>query len=670
MNRKIVKLFQPSMRLYFMVLVLFAVLTFFFESHSRYLAIGEVVIVVLLGVYTWVSGKKRTHRLLNYIESVTDNMDSAAKNSLINFPMPTVIYNPGNGQILWSNSQFNSIADSAEHIFEVRISDMVPGYNGKWLIEGKNVCPGFVELNGKRYKVYGNITRPERSTGQREFLATTYWMDVTEYADTYDEYVNSRPIMAIIMLDNYEELLKGMSEKDKSSILSSIDDAISQWTENCGGHLCKYDRDRYLFVFEDRYLRSFIENKFSLLDTVRQYTGAGGVHATLSIGIGKDGQSLEETFKFATLGTEMALSRGGDQVVIKNKDNFEFYGGQSAEFEKRTKVKSRVMSSAFGELLSDASTVLVMGHKYADLDCIGSAVGVCCAARSKGKVAKIVVNMEENASKRLIDRMKSLQEYEHTFISPKEAILIADSKSLLVVVDTNRPEQVESEPLLLSCNRIVVIDHHRRAAAYIENPDLNFHEPYASSASELVAEMLQYIVDQSDILRYEAEALLAGIVLDTKSFSVRTGSRTFDAAAFLRRAGADTSEVKKLLQSDFTSAMERYGIVTSAHEYRNDIAIAYASTPVDRVIVAQAADELLNISGITASFVVSAASGAVNISGRSIGNVDVQQILERLGGGGNHATAGAQLRGVTVEATLEKLKTAIDNYLDYNKDNK
>ncbi len=402
---------------------------------------------------------------------------------------------------------------------------------------------------------------------------------------------------------------------------------------------------------------------------MRQFTGAGGVHATLSIGIGKDGQSLEETFKFATLGTEMALSRGGDQVVIKNKNNFEFYGGQSAEFEKRTKVKSRVMSNAFGELLNDASTVLVMGHKYADLDCIGAAVGVCCAARSRGKVAKIVVNIEENASKRLISRMQSLQEYEHTFISPKEAILIADSKSLLVVVDTNRPEQVESEPLLLSCNRIVVIDHHRRAATYIENPDLNFHEPYASSASELVAEMLQYIVDQSDILRYEAEALLSGIVLDTKSFSVRTGSRTFDAAAFLRRAGADTSEVKKLLQSDFASAMERYGIVTSAHEYRDDIAIAYASTPVDRVIVAQAADELLNISGITASFVVSAASGAVNISGRSIGTVDVQQILERLGGGGNHSTAGAQLRGVTVEATLEKLKTAIDNYLEYNREN-
>ena len=324
------------------------------------------------------------------------------------------------------------------------------------------------------------------------------------------------------------------------------------------------------------------------------------------------------------------------------------------------------MANAFGELLNDASNVFVMGHKFADLDCIGAAVGVCCAARSRGKEARIVVDLENNASKQLIDRMKTIQEYEHAFISAQEAILMADSKSLLVVVDTNRPDQVESETLLISCNRVAVIDHHRRAASYIENPDLNFHEPYSSSASELVSEMLQYIVDQSEILRFEAEALLAGIVLDTKSFSIRTGSRTFDAAAFLRRAGADTAEVKKLLQSDLHSALTRYSIVSNAIEYGHGIALAGSSLPADRVTIAKAADELLNISGITASFVMSPVGNNISISGRSIGDIDVQQILERLGGGGNRSTAGAQLTGTNVKLAMDRLTAAIDEYISYS----
>lgn len=666
MNKKITSMFQPSMRLYFMILILFSVGTFFFGQHGRYLAIGEAVIIIFLGIYTSVSNKKRTGKLLTYLESVTDSMDSAAKDSLASFPMPAIIYSLNTSQILWSNSKFIEISGSRKHMFEVRIDDIVPGYNSKWLAEGKSECPGFVELGDRKYKVFGSIVRSERGSAEREFLAATYWIDVTEFAETYDEFINTRPVAAMILLDNYDELLKNLSEKDKSSLLSSIDDRISHWTEGCGGYLSKADRDRYIFIFENRYLKGFIDDKFSVLDSVRQLTGSGGVHATLSIGIGKDGSSLEENFRFASLSIEMALSRGGDQTVIKNKYNFEFFGGQSAEFEKRTKVKSRVMANAFGELLNDASNVFIMGHKFADLDCIGAAVGVCCAARSRGKEARIVVDLENNASKQLIDRMKTIQEYEHAFISAQEAILMADSKSLLVVVDTNRPDQVESETLLISCNRVAVIDHHRRAASYIENPDLNFHEPYSSSASELVSEMLQYIVDQSEILRFEAEALLAGIVLDTKSFSIRTGSRTFDAAAFLRRAGADTAEVKKLLQSDLHSALTRYSIVSNAIEYGHGIALAGSSLPADRVTIAKAADELLNISGITASFVMSPVGNNISISGRSIGDIDVQQILERLGGGGNRSTAGAQLTGTNVKLAMDRLTAAIDEYISYS----
>ena len=667
MNSKFSKLFQPSMRLYFFVLILFAVLTFFLGEYRIPLAVGEIVLIILLTVYTRTANKNRAEKIRDYIETMSDGMDTAAKDNLVNFPLPVVIYNLGNEQILWSNNRFNEVSGGHEHLFEIRISDVVPDYDGKWIAEGKDECPRFIALGDKKYKVFGSIVRAERGVSEREFLASTYWVDVTDYADTYDEYVNSRPIAAVIMLDNYDELLKNLSEKDKSALLSKIDDEISRWTDGCGGYLSKADRDRYIFIFEDRYLRSFIDDRFSVLDSVRKLTGSGGVHATLSIGIGKDGESMEELFRFASLSTEMALSRGGDQAVIKNKFNFEFYGGQSAEIEKRTKVKSRVMANAFGELLSDASNVIIMGHKYADLDCIGAAAGICCAARSRGKSAKIVIDAENNAAKQLISRMQAADEYRDVFISVQDAILSADNRTLLVVVDTNRPDQVESETLLISCNHLAVIDHHRRAANYIENPDLNFHEPYASSASELVSEMLQYIVDQSDIMVIEAAALLSGIVLDTKSFSIRTGSRTFDAAAFLRRSGADTADVKKLLQSDIDSAIVRFNIVGNASEYRDGIAIAASNTRANRVIIAQAADELLNIAGITASFVLAMTGDSViSVSGRSIGNIDVQQVLERLGGGGNRSTAGAQLPNMTAAEAENRLKQAIDEYLNYS----
>lgn len=386
----------------------------------------------------------------------------------------------------------------------------------------------------------------------------------------------------------------------------------------------------------------------------------------MSIGIGKEGANMEESFKFATLAIDMALSRGGDQAIIKNRLNFEFYGGKSVELEKRTKVKSRVMANALGELISDASQVFIMGHSFADLDCIGAAAGVCCIARKKEKRARIVINLEKNASMSLINYLKKQPEYENIFISPSDAILEADGKSLLVVVDTNRPEQTESEDFLDSVNRVAVIDHHRRAATHIENAALNFHEPYASSASELVTELLPYLIEQQDLLRCEAEAMLAGIVLDTKSFSLRTGGRTFEAAAYLRRAGADTTEVKKLLQNDIESTVARFDIVRKAKVYRDGIAIATQEIQADRVIAAQAADELLNINGIQASFVVfveNEREGVVGVSGRSIGDVNVQMILEKLGGGGNKATAGAQVRGSEPREVLAKLITSIDEYL-------
>ncbi|MGM9522543.1 MAG: DHH family phosphoesterase [Oscillospiraceae bacterium] len=654
------------MRLYFIMLILFAAATLFFGEYPWQLAAAEGVIVVLLFVYSRIAGRRRSRDMLKYIESVTSNLDSATKNTLQNFPLPMVIFGLEESEIIYANEGFLAITGEREHVFSINISEIVPGFSARWLMEGKNEYPDLVAIGDRKFRVFGSLVRGSNAPGIKNFVATTYWIDETEYSQIKDEFSKSRLIFSIIMLDNYDEFINGLSEKDKSALVSQIDDKITSWSNHRGGYITRIERDRYVFLFEERYLQGYVDEKFSILDSVRELSTPKGMHPTVSIGIGKDGKNISENFQYASLGLEMALSRGGDQAVIKNRYNFEFYGGKTSQTEKRTKVKSRVMASSLSELMRDASSIFIMGHKFADLDSVGSAVGLCCAARSLKKHAQIVIEMDTQVSTPLIDRMLTLPEYQEVFISPQDALLAADGSSLLIVVDTNRPEQVESESLLQSCNRVAVIDHHRRAATYIQNAALSFHEPYASSASELVTELLQYMVEQSDILRFEAEALLAGIVLDTKNFTLRTGGRTFDAAAFLRRAGADTTEVKHLLQSDLKSAVARYSIVQKAKIYKAGIAIAAPETAENKIIAAQAADELLNISGIQASFVVFPLQGVINISARSLGDINVQLIVEKLGGGGNKSTAGAQISGKTQKEVVHDLLIAIDKYLDDN----
>jgi len=464
-------------------------------------------------------------------------------------------------------------------------------------------------------------------------------------------------------LDNYDELLKSMSAKEKSSILSDIDEKIATWAGDKDGYLCKFDRDRYVFLFEERFFEAVIKDNFSILEDVSTCIGSGGVQATLSIGIGKDGTSPQENYRFASLGIEMALSRGGNQAVVRNKYGFEFYGGRPQRLERRTKVKARVMASVFGELLGDASKVFVMSHKMADYDSIGSAVGVCCMARAKHTEVRIIVNMETCIADNIVDMLKQFPEYRNVFITAQEAILELDSKTLLVIVDTSRPEKVESESLLLSCTNIAVIDHHRRASDFIENAVLNFHEPYASSTSEMVAEMMQYRVERDDIMRAEAEALLAGIVLDTKGFTINTGSGTFDSAAYLKRAGADAAAVKRLLQSDMEIATDRYDLLRLAEIYKNGIALAYSEKEHSRISIAQASDEMLGIKGVHTSFVIAKSGDTVYVSSRSISDINVQVILEPLGGGGSQATAGLQSTDKSVAEVVAELKKSIDSYL-------
>jgi len=653
MNKKLPRLFQPNVRLYVLLLIAFAVSTFFVGDYNRILAGVQLIALLVLFIYSRVATRKRTEKLLNYLESISGSMDLTVRDT----PLPLVIFNSETGEIIWSNDRFFSITDREEPLFELNVSNVVPDFSWDWLLDGRSECQEAVPVKDRLFWVYGSMVR-----SKRDYVAMTYWVDVTEYTRACDEYLDSRLVFVILTLDNYEELIKGLTEKDRSVLMSNIDEKITAWAGDKGGYLCKYDRDSYFFLFEERHLDGFIKDNFSILSLVHADVGAEGIHATLSIGIGKDGRTPQENYRNANLGIEMALSRGGDQAVVKNRYGFEFFGGHSPQPEKRTKVKSRIMANAFGELLGDASRVFVMGHRIADFDSLGAAIGVCCIARAKRKKAYIVIGLESNNAQNTIDTISKLPEYEDVFISEQDAILDADGKSLLVVVDTSKPDNVESESLLLSCSRIAVIDHHRRAASYIEEAVLNFHEPHASSTSELVTEMIQYLINTDDILRAEAEALLAGIVLDTKGFAINTSSGTFDAAAYLQRAGADAATVKRLLQTDIETATARYSLMREAKIYKEGVALVSSSEIHNRISIAQAADEILNISGVHTSFVAACDGEEVFVSGRSIGRVNVQLILEKLGGGGSQSTAGLQVHGSTVEQVVKDLKNVIDAY--------
>lgn len=661
-NKKLSRLLEPNLKFYFAVMLLFAVAAI---PVNWQLALAEGTLTVLLYFYFRQSNQKRRQGVLQYIDSVTGSVDTASKSTLINSPLPTLVFRPDTGEIIWSNESFLQLAGVREHLFEMRLSEAVPDFQVQWLLSGKQESPERVDLNNHRFRVYGSLVRSRNRTGVQSLVATTYWVETTEADHLREVYEASRPVAAILMLDNYEDLMKACEDTQRSAVLAQIDEKLQTWANAGQGILLKTDRNHYLFLFEEQYFQHFVDEKFSILDTVRAIRVAENIHPTLSIGIGKDSPSIPELYKNAKLSLEMALSRGGDQAVVRNQVDFAFYGGRTKATEKRTKVKSRVMANAFRELIADAGEVYIMGHSFADMDAVGAAAGICCAARKRGKQARIVIDREHTAAETLIARLDALPEYSGVFLTPAEAFLQMRADTLLVVVDTNRPDMVENPQLLESCNRVAVIDHHRRAATYIENAAFNFHEPYASSASELVTELLQYLVEPTDLLREEAGALLAGIVLDTKHFTQRTGGRTFEAAAFLRRSGADTAEVQRLFQGDLKDMVTKYDIIRRAEMYRSNIAVSVVEEPgVDRVAAAQAADDLLTLKGVQASFVIYAAEGAVLMSARSLGEINVQVILEALGGGGNSTTAGARIEDTDPESVRQQLIGVLDAYFE------
>ena len=657
MNRKLDRLLKPGMGVYFFVMAAFCAAALL-QGYYWLAAVETSVTLVVFMLYV-MNRNRRGRQLQRYIQAMSNTLEATSQGDS---PLPAVLIRLGDDVIIWANHRFSELTGYADTMMEQQLEEVLPDFSLDWLEAGKTESPQDATLGPRRYRVYGTTVRAEDSRGT--MLGVLYFSDLTELYEIRDEYIRSRPVISIILIDNYEELTKNLTESAISNMNAKLNDAITQWTDGYNGLLRKLERNRFLFIFEKRDLQRAVDDKFSLLESIHEITNPAGLPASISIGLGVDGANFEEGYDFAALSIEMALSRGGDQAVVKDRFNFSFYGGRNREADYRSKVRSRVTANSLMELIGQSGHVFVMGHKNADLDAVGAAMGVCCLCRKRGKRFSIVIDTEKNAAPKLISQIQAEPQYRDCFISGQDALLMADNRSILIVVDTNRPDQVECQPLLEAITKVCVIDHHRRAADYISPVVVNFHEPYASSTAELVTELLQYAVEKNDVLPIEAKSLMAGICLDTKFFNVRTGERTFEAAAALRRLGADTTEVKLLLQNDFQDTMTKYQIIKSSRLYRQEIAIAALNTPTSRILAAQAADELLNISGITASFVLYPDGDQVIISARSIGSANVQMILEPLGGGGNTATAGAQVKNATVKDTLDRLVESIDRFYE------
>ena len=468
MKKPISRLLYPNTIWYIAAMLLFVAAAAAFRQY--YLAAGAFAVTLIVFIVSRVRFASRKRQLMSYVQTATDSVGISVHAGSA-FPM-AVIRLPEN-EIIWGNPSFFSITGLSDTACYQTLDAVIPGFSTSWLREGRSELPGDQMIGGRRYRIYGNYVRSEDDATTVQ-LATVYFADMTEMFNIRDEFLRTRPVVSIILIDNYDELTGNLSDSAVSTLDAQINDVVTTWVSGLEALCRKIERNRYLLIFENKSLAHLQEARFSILEDVRRVTTSGGMSATISLGLGKDGASFEENYRFASLAIEMALSRGGDQAVIKDRYNFTFYGGRTKETERHTRVKSRVMAGSLSELIGQSSTVYIMGHRMADLDALGSAVGLLCLCRVRGRPAKIVIDLQKNACQSLISELNAAQGYENLFISGQDALIEADNRSLLIVVDTNRPEQVECKPLLESISRVAVIDHHRRAADYIEQPVLNF----------------------------------------------------------------------------------------------------------------------------------------------------------------------------------------------------
>lgn len=664
-NRKVFDKLLSKTKIYLAIIFILLVIVCI---ENVIMIIPSILIFIAVVAYSYYTNNRRKSEISETLQDLTLSVDTAAKSSLINSPFPLIIME-SNGNIIWRSAKFISEFEGFDinQYLNNLIDDIKLDIKETEKDDSKEKqISEHIELNDKNYEVLGKFVHSRKYDKKHDdkYMMMLYFIDETEIVKLKEEYKDSKSCVTIIMIDNYEETMQQLESEEKPQVTAEIDKCIYEWTDKSNGVLIKSDRDRYVYLFEQRYFEKVKEDKFSLLDKVKDIKTKENVQITLSIAVSNDGMTDKEKYKSAQAAMDVVLGRGGDQAVIRENEIYKFYGGRAQEVEKRTKVKARVVAHALENLIKDASKVMIMGHTNPDIDSMGSSMGIYRLAKSLDKKAYIIDSNETNTLQSFKTDLAKDPEYEDILITKEVAEENIDKETLVVIVDTHKTTYVEAPDLLKRTDKIVIIDHHRRSADYIENATLTFQEVYASSAAELVTELLQYAEVRVDLKTIEAESLYAGIMMDTKNFTFKTGVRTFEAAAYLRKCGVNIIRVKKWFQSNLDTFNKIAGIVKKAEIINDTIAIAtYEKKDKEAsLICAKTADELLTISDITASFVLGKAGNKICISGRSIGDINVQVILEKLGGGGHITLAGAQVEGMTMEETKQELINRINEY--------
>jgi cyclic-di-AMP phosphodiesterase len=641
----------------YMIIIAMLIIVILLYGHI-FVGLLAIAMYLLLVVYNIKNTRERKYEWKKFIENFSSKLDVATRSTLVKLPFPLVIIKK-DGNVLWYNQKFSNAIDGKD-VLGTNISTFINKFNTrKFINEG---IFKRIKLNHRYYDIYSHIVNT--SENDKDKIILLYFYDITDLVATLESINEKKCTVMLIEIDNFDDVLKSVSESDRPFIIAEVEKVINMYAQELKAMVRKYEPNKYILSVENKYINEQMKKKFEILDTVRNIKVGNKLSMTLSIGVGRGGDNPFENEKYSVSAKELALSRGGDQAVVKSSDKLLFYGGTTKEVEKRTKVKARVIAHALVDIVNDSDKVFIMGHKKPDIDCLGSSIGICNIVRSLKKECNIILDDVNLSIKPIFSKIKDDSDYKNTFIHEKDCIDKIDKNSLLIIVDVHSKSYVQDMKLVEKFDRIVIIDHHRRAPDFIEENLLSYIEPYASSTSEMVTEMLPYIIDNPKLKVIEAEVLLAGICVDTKNFYFKTGARTFEAASFLRRLGADTIDIKKFFSYDLNTYLDKSEIIRSAKIY-NNIAIAVCPDKIkDTVLAAQVADELLNFTSIKASFVLIKIKDEIFISGRSLGDVNVQIILESLGGGGHMTMAGTRLISSSIEDVLQKLKVAIDKYIE------
>lgn len=647
--------------IYFIVILLL-ILVFLIEGLFIYAAATGVVLV-LITAYTLRKQILRKKELKNYIINYTKNLENLSVNSFYYSPLPICIISL-NGKMFWFNNKFKELLQGYSDELE-NIEEFIEGFPLNSMDGNKEGTLSNIEIpgTGRTFNVLYYELEEGRFGEGHSYVC--YWNENTAFVTLRNKYNDERPITMLIQIDNYDEISEKLELGEKSSMVAQIEKILNKYATEMNGFVLKYDNHKFLMMIENKFLEKLEEKKFCMLDDVKSIKGTNDFNFTLSIGTGAMARNLTQLLEYSKGALDLALGRGGDQVVVKRTNSVKFYGGKSKAVEKRTKVRARIISYALRQIIDQSSNVIIMGHRVGDMDSLGAAIGLYSIARSRGKKPYIVLNKVNHALKNMYERMKKEEgHYIESIITTEKAMELADQNSLLVVLDTHRKSYTEAPELLDKIDKVVLIDHHRRSEEYIENTLLDYIEPYASSTCELVAELIQYMEDHIKLTKFDADALMAGIVVDTNSFTFKTGIRTFEAAAFLKGKGADNVEVKELFNESIDFMKKKTEIIEKSEIIFDDVAVSYIDEYSDdsNVVAAQCADELLTIKGVRASFVLVRNKDYINISGRSLGEVNVQVILEYLGGGGHLNMAGAQIHTDDMEVAKAKLYEAIAQY--------